>query len=350
MPEIRPLEPGDLEAVAQLVTTCIPGWRRSASVLASNLVAHPWAASQLRSLVVTDGNGTIVGAFGAQERRLIFNGEQIRGVCCSHLVVDPERRAGAAGAMLVKQLLAGDQDLTWTDSGTAPVVRIWHAFGGHLDHSRTADWMYVLRPARWMRHALADFARRRRGRHVIPAGGLPVQALGSRLVPRAFPAPPEGLDSEEATPALISEHLPRLTAGVRLRIAYDREYLEHVFAQVESLATPVVHRLVRQHGEPIGWYALLPRPTVSRVIHIAADSRRVDAVFAQLVADARDLGCSLISGRFEPHLDEPLRERLGVLGLAQRPLIHARDPELLAAVGSSASLLTELDLVDSEWW
>jgi hypothetical protein len=58
----------------------------------------------------------------------------------------------------------------------------------------------------------------------------------------------------------------------------------------------------------------------------------------------------LLAGRFEPHLDEPLRRRFAALGLAQRPLAHARDPELRATLSSRTSLITEMDLIDSEWW
>lgn len=351
MAEIRALEPPDLAAVAQLVLACIPGWRRDADVLARNLVFHPWATSPLRTLVAVEPDGTIVGAFGAQERRLRFEGRAMRGVCCSHLVVAPGSRGGAAGAMLVKRLLAGDQDLTWTDSGTADVVRIWRAFGGHVDHTRAGDWMYVLKPARWVGHAVtAAVSRRRRLRSILPTGNVPVQALGRRVLPDAFPPVPPGVTVEEARPEAVAEAMSRVNGGMRLHVDYDADYLDHAFRQVESLAGTLVRHLVRDSGEPIGWYAYVPRPAMARVVHVAGDRRRLGDVFSQLAADARERGCSMLSGRLEPHLDEPLRERLAVIGLAQRPLVHSRDPALLATLASDSSLLTELDLVDSEWW
>ena len=111
-----------------------------------------------------------------------------------------------------------------------------------------------------------------------------------------------------------------------------------------------MRHLVRWQGEPIGWYVYIPRPSMSRVVHLAGDRRRIGDVFSHLAADARERGCSMLSGRLEPHLDEPLRERLGIVALTQRPLVHALDPALLATLASDDSLLTELDLVDSEWW
>ncbi len=73
-------------------------------------------------------------------------------------------------------------------------------------------------------------------------------------------------------------------------------------------------------------------------------------MFADFAAHAREHGALALAGRMEPNLDEPLRRRMAAISLAQRPLIHARDPELRAALGSSAALLTEMDLIDSEWW
>jgi hypothetical protein len=43
----------------------------------------------------------------------------------------------------------------------------------------------------------------------------------------------------------------------------------------------------------------------------------------------------------------PLRRRLAILGFARQPVIHSRDPELLATLGTAGSLLTRLD---SEWF
>ena len=83
---------------------------------------------------------------------------------------------------------------------------------------------------------------------------------------------------------------------------------------------------------------------------IAAEARNADAVVGELVADARRRGTAVISGRLEPHLDDAIRRRPAALSLAQQPIVHARDPKVLAALGPSASLLTEFDLVDCEWW
>jgi hypothetical protein len=350
---IRPLERDDLEAVARLVRANLPGWGRDRDVLERNLVDHPWAPDPLRALVAVDARGEVIGSIGAQRRRMLFDGREIEGVCVSHLAVAADSRGGAAGALLVRRLLAGDQDLTFTDSGTPETVRIWRTFGAHLDHSRSCDWMIVLRPVRWLRdvsrHALF---RRALGRRTVPVSAFPLQAAGRSLVSRAFPPLPPEVTTEEATPALVAEHLPELTAGVRLRVAYDEAYLDYAFSYMDWLARGdrIVRRLVRRAGRPVGWFVYVARPGVSRVACLAACAREEEAVTAALIEDARERGTAVLTGRFEPHLDEPMRRRLAVLGFAQRPCVHAKDAELRATLASSASLLTEFDLIDTEWW
>ncbi len=352
MATIRPLEGGDLPAVSALVRAHLPGWSRNADVLARNLLDHPWAAEVPRALVAVAEDGEITGSIGAQVRRLRLDERRLTGVCVSHLVVAPERRDGAAGALLVKRLLAGDQDLTWTDSGTDQVVRIWRMFGAHVDHSRTCDWMLVLRPGRWLGHVASTASRQRGrvGRRAMPVAGLPLQAARRLVGANANPQPHPDVTGSSVTASMIAESLGQICKGVRLRTDHDGPYLEYLFAHLDSLTGPVVRRLVRRAGKPIGWYAYIAGAVVGRVVHLATGVREAEAVIADLVEDARGRGVAVLSGRLEPHLDEPLRRRFAVIGFAQRPMIHARDPELLATLASSKSLLTEIDLVDSEWW
>lgn len=252
--------------------------------------------------------------------------------------------------MLVRELLSGDQDLTWSDSGTPEVVRIWRVLGGDIDHTRTCDWMLVLRPGRWLRALSAATVSRRRwlGPDVVPVRGLPLPARS-----RDAAEPPTGeLASEEVAIADLAAELPGMSRKVRLRVDHDETSLEYLFSYLASLGLgdEIVRRLVRRGGRAIGWFAYLARPTVARVIHLGAGANEAEAVTSALVEHARGRGVAALSGRLEPHLDEPMRRRGALLALCGQPLVHSRDPALLAAVCSSASLLTEIDLIDSEWW
>jgi hypothetical protein len=347
--EIRPLERDDLPAVAELVRANLYGWARDAETLERLLVDHPWASDPLRSLVAVDEAGTPIGSIGAQVRRLRHGDRDLVGVAVSHLVVAPGKRAGAAGVMLVRALLRGDQDLTFTDSGTPDVVRIWRALGGHLDHGRTADWMLVLSRPRW----LAGLARTKLSRtRTVDRLATPVPAVPTSPARRAA-SESEGDPSvvaEDVPPARLADQLDEVHPGFALRVAYDRPALEAQFEFLRSLGEDVVCRVVRRGDRMLGWHAYLLRPLSSRVLCVAAPAANADAVLADLVADARRRGTAALSGRFEPHLEAAIRVRPAVMALAQQPIVHTPDPRLLEAVRSSASLLTEFDLIDCAWW
>lgn len=348
MTEIRPFERADLGAVIALLERHLPGWTHGKGFLARTLVDSAWADPELPSLVAMNGQGDILGFIGAQVRRLQFDDRELRGVCCGHLTVAADRGAGHAGALLLRRLLSGTQDLTWTDSPTEGVVRMWRAFGGHLDHPRSCDWMLVLRPLRWTGGVLATMARRSPMREAMPVAAVPVQASGGRLVARAFPPCPPGVGGEEAAPAAIVEELPTLTRGLRLRVDYDLPYLEQLLSEVDAVMGSLVHRIVRRDGRPIGWYCYLCRPGgASRVLHLCAPEAELEAVVSELTEHARARGSAALTGRLEPHLEAPLRRRLAAIGFARQPLIHVRDPEIHALLATGSSLLTRLD---GEWY
>jgi hypothetical protein len=345
MTQIRALVEDDLSAVGALLDRLLPDWGGDPAFLGATVLAHPWADPELSSLVAVGESGALIGFIGAQARRIRFDGAELRGVCCSHLVVDPEHRGGAAGALLLGRLLSGPQAITWSDSANQTVARMWRTFGGQLDHARACDWMLVLRPLGWIGSWLDSAAHRRRiDREVIPVGAFPFHTVARRDAQALEP----GVTGEDVGSDQILEHLPALVSRTRLRVDYDEAHLEHLFALIRSRAGELVCRLVRRADRPIGWYAYLPRrSTASRVLHVCAPERQIDAVLGELVDHARNRDSRVLAGRLEPHLDGALRRRLAAVGLAREPVLHAKDPELRAVLSTGSALLTQLD---SEWF
>jgi hypothetical protein len=226
------------------------------------------------------------------------------------------------------------------------VAGVYRIMGGHLDFVRGCDWMLVLRPVRWLAGIAVAAARREAvsRRTFVPVGALPVQAVGRRLLGRAHPRPPADVRSEDASAATIAEHVPALNKQRRLWVDHDEAQLDHLFRLVETFRAPLVHRVVRRGDRPIGWYAYLLREGgASRVLHLAAPDREVDAVLGELVSHAREQGSAALTGRAEPHVQTALERRFAVLGYARQPTIRARDPELAAVLATSAALLTRLE-------
>lgn len=349
METIRPFERDDLPAVAALIEARLPGWIWGEKLLAKTLVDCPWADPELPSLVAVDAEDEVIGFMGAQVRRMRLDDRSIRGVCCSHLVV-ADRPVGLAGARLVRKMLSGPQDLSWTDTATDTVLRMWGALGAYLDQTRACDWMLVLRPGRWLAAVLAARARRAPfARDLTPLDAVPLQALrpGNRGHPDGRPAGIRG--TEPSTEELI-EALPSLTADARLRVEYDAPHLERLFSQIRTALGPPTRRVVSRNGSPIGWYAYVLQPGgIGRVLHVSTLEPEADVVFEDLIDHARTEGANLLTGRAEPYLRAALKRRGAGLAYSRhrQPVVHTRDSQIRELLASSSSRLTPLD---GEWF
>lgn len=352
MATIRPLERADLPSVARLLRQHLDSsFELHEGFLAATLLDHPWADPEIPSLVAVDGDdaASVVGFIGAQVRRMRLGDRMLRAVCCAHLVVAPQSRRGATGALLLRRLLSGPQDLTWSDTASEVFLRMWRVFGGYADPTRCCDWMLIVRPARWAATMVSRLVREHHmARDLLPVGAIPLQAAGPRALGRAFPRVEHGVTGEATSIASIVEHASAFAERGTIRPDHDAKHLEHTFGLVERTAGTLVRRLVRRGGNPIGWYACLDRRGgASRVLHIAALDADLNAVMGELVERARHHGQSLVAGRLEPRLEDPLRRRLAALGVARRPAFHARDESIRSLLGSGSALITQLD---GEWY
>jgi hypothetical protein len=265
-------------------------------------------------------------------------------------VVDEGARSRALGPQLLGRYMGGPQDVTFTDTATEVVARLWRSFGGRTDGQRSCGFMLVLRPAPW---ALAVGRARIQGRRApglatVPA--LPFHIGGSRLTGHTEPDPGPPGETEGLTAAALVEHRDAILKGVRVHLDYDEGYVSWLFGRLDSLyaTSVVVRKLVRRGGKAVGWFVYVHDPGgPARVLQVASRERDTDAVVEAMINDARERNATVVTGRLEPNLVEPLRKRWAVLGFDARTLVHARDNGVLEAVSTGPTLLTRLD---GEWW
>ena len=355
---IRPLDRADLPEVAALYELVARSGARTpppglASHFEDTFLDHPWADPEIPSLVYEDDSGKIVGFIGSQVRRMRLDGRVLRFGCSGHLVTEPEARKGAVGAFLMRAYQAGPQDLTFSDTASDYVRKIWETLGGERSQIACVGWGRLFRPF----HASANFVGRRRelGRAGRVAEPL-LTALDAASVgvarQRLEPPEPEGT-TEELLPEAIAEHLPRLRRAFAIRPAYDDEgFVAWLLEQAAAVRTrgQLVKRLVRgSDGRVRGWFVYYVRPgAIAQVLQVAGAERDLGDVIDHLFHDAWSRDAAAIQGRAEGHLVQALAERKCFLHASgYLALIHGRDPEVLHAVQSGRALLTRLE---GEWW
>jgi hypothetical protein len=352
---IRPLQREDIAQVASLFGFVRTGsWRprpQLAAYFERVFLDHPWADPEIPSLVYETEAGGIAGFIGSHVRRLRFDGDRIRAGYSSHLFSHPDVRARGAGALLLRQYLNGPQDVTITDGGNLVVRRMWEQLGGHTALLSSLSWTQLFRPAR----LLGDRCLLRLGRSGWAPLARPLWALVDGLAARQRWVPLRVADprtqATDLTPRAVVDHLPSVADRLRLYPDYDERFLEWLFDELRAVRDrgQLIAQLVSdQGGRVLGWYVMyLQAGDVSQVMQVAAAERDVDAVLAHLLHDAWRRGAASLQGRLEPRLFEPLvRQRCQIRG-ASRVLVHARDPQITAAIVLGEAMLTRMD---GEWW
>jgi hypothetical protein len=353
--EIRALERADLpEASALFERVMDVGTRRPASATAEflgrTLFDAPWADPDLPSLVAVDKRGRIVGFIGAEVRRMRFGERVIRAVWCQHFVTDPAARHLGAGALLLRRMLGGTQDATFTDNASDVVRQMWVRLGGDVLHLKGIHWVRVFRP--W--HVAASLARapaRPRLRAALSRLPRPLDAATDATAGRFLRPAPVDAASAPLTPRTLLEVLPDVAKRLVLHSDYDEPFLEWLFGElvgVERRGRLVAQLVEAPAGQPLGWYLYyLRQGGRSEVLQVAADERDVGRVLDHLLDHAYAHGSAALRGRLEPGLEEPSVRRRSLLWYRGGALIHSRDPELVRAVHSEKSLVTRLE---GEWW
>ncbi len=358
MSEIRPMRREEIPEVAELYRLVdntdwrippaeVPAW------LERTLFDHPWFDAEIPSLVYVEDSGEIMGLIGSHVRRMRFDGQPVRIAVTGPLVAHPKVRNRGVGAMLCRRHLAGPQELTFTDSASEEMRQIYELIGGQMMHPSSIVWARVFRPWSYMgnrvlhanahvRHRVKPWARK----------PLPLLDTPTARAIRYFRLPePVGVSDEPLTPELMLENLPLVTRSLRLTPDYDLPFLRWLFAELpqsRTWGTPQ-GRLVRDDsGRVLGWYVyyLLPGEGC-QVMQLAARDRQAGTVLDSLFAHATRHGGGAVQGRVEAHLLAALAQRKAVFRFSPRSLVHSTNSDLLGAITSGHSLLTQLD---GQWW
>jgi hypothetical protein len=353
--DIRALERADLPRTAALFERVMDiGIRRPTPVttdfLMRTLFDTPWTDPDLPSLVAVDKRGRIVGFIGAEVRRMRFGERVIRAVWCQHFVTDPGARHLGGGALLLRRMLRGTQDATFTDNASDVVRQMWVRLGGEVLHLKGIHWVRVFRP--WQVAAsLAGTPARPRLRDAISRLPRPLDAATDAAAGRFLRPAPVDAASAPLTPRTLLEALPDIAKRLVLHPDYDEPFLEWLFGElvrVERRGRLVAQLVEAPSGQPLGWYMYYLRPGGrSEVLQVAADAGDVGRVLDHLLDHAYVHGSAALRGRLEPGLVEPTVRRRSLLWYRGGALIHSRDPELVRAVHSEKALVTRLE---GEWW
>ncbi len=353
---IRPFDHSDATAVAHLFQKV---FRHSNAPPPSTLVSYfqdiylnnPWRDKDINSLVF-EQDGTLSGFLGAIPFPMSLNGNRINAVIGGNYMIDPEHPNPLAGVKILKKLISGPQDMTYSDTATATARKIWEGLGGESLQLYSMQWLKVLRPTQFA----LSMATRKTVLSPLATLAKPFSFVTDRSL-TAFPKSPFRLKASAVHAEELSAHqLLDAIGRFSTRFALKPEYTEQSLAWlIRNAGEKKEHGPLRKMAlftsqkQMLGWYMYYPNAgTLGHVLQIGAEKRTIDAVLSHLFKDALNQGSSALAGGVEPgFIQEFSLHNCIFLHRNSSLVVHTKKRDLLNVLHQGNAFMTRLE---GEWW
>ncbi|HUI65855.1 MAG TPA: GNAT family N-acetyltransferase [Bacteroidota bacterium] len=356
MSEIRPFTHADIPAVANLFMRVFRGSKAPAPESVRQCFEelyfnNPWNDGSIESFVNQTSNGEVSGFIGAMPRTMAFQNREITVVVAGNHMVDQENRELFVGSNLLKRLLGGPQDLTFTDSANDISRRLWEKLGAVTLLNYSLRWLRILRPVSYPLSLIGRYS----GAPVLRTLFVPAAAVGDRLG-RIFLSPPDTaaakrLTAKSLTPELIVSGLTTMAGSSPLRPHYDAGKLTWLLTQAQTKEQyGGLNARALDHMETLaGWYLYYGRRgETAEVLQLAARPDTFAGVMNHLFVDAYEQGSPAVMGVVDPrYLREIHAHKCIILLRPMYTTAHARNAELLKPLLLGQAFLSRLE---GEWW
>jgi hypothetical protein len=315
---------------------------------------NPWVDSTLPSLVDETASGRIVGFLSVIVRQMLLRGEPIRVAVGGNFVVDPEARTTLSGMRLLKTYMAGDQDLSMTDSANDLSRKLLKGFGFSTILPFSLHWARPLRPGQY-----AVYAMSRLGLPTFSAGikfaAKPfcwaVDSMATRLSSSPFRQTVSRLQGAELDVKTLLACLDEFRGGYSLWPQYDGHSLNWLLTFMDRMKAHGDLRKVvlRDDGQKIvGWYIYYVKPSaVGEVVQIGGARQFTRDILDHLFYDAWSHGLIALHGVVGGRSVDDFSEKNCFFGCRGGWMVaHSRRPELLKLLNGGDAFLSRLD---GEW-
>jgi hypothetical protein len=357
MSQIRPLQAGDVPAVAGLFQRIFrhsdaPPPAGLLTYLQRHYLEAPGFDPEIRPLVHATDEGTITGFVGVNALPMRLGDRHLRAAVCGSLMVEHRGSDPMAGARLLKAFLAGPQDLSFSETASELSAQMWTSLRGIVLPQYSLDWVRIIRPSAFMLDLAGDrlgalrllspLAKIIDGRLRKPRSG---RVLRWALVPEDWLVK-GGLCTADSDAAAFAEAVATLTSQFALRPAWSEACLAHVIAEASDKpewGQPVFGEVRTPSGALVGafMYHLAPG-RIARVMQVLARPGQAGPVIDCLTAHAAAHGAAGLRGRTQPALLKAMLGRRIAFTHVASTVVHARDAALLRELEGADAFLNGL--------
>ncbi|QRI61660.1 hypothetical protein JQ506_00110 (plasmid) [Shinella sp. PSBB067] len=355
MSNVRSFEAGDVDAVADIFQRLLRKDRAPASADLKDYLGALYLGAESRdarlgSRVHVRADGTVSGFIGVLPVEMEFEGRRVLAANCGSFVSDDRDCDPFAGARLLRDVLSGPQDLSFSETSNDVSTDMWRSMRARVLGPYSLEWLRVLRPAAFAVEAAARRVSAARLAGPLAKAADAVLCRRGRRRAWTYYAPLAGkadafLD-EPASDGEFIDALPLFVQGFSLRPRWERSVLETMLRHAARKALHgerVQHLVKTRSGKAIGAYLYYgDAGGIGRTVQVLSAPGQESIVVECLLRNAHERGLAAIRGQTQPTLLEAMIGKKCAFLQASSTVVHSRDPALLEAMTSGRAFLNGL--------
>ncbi|MDN2567317.1 hypothetical protein N1F89_13895 [Aquibium sp. A9E412] len=305
---------------------------------------------EIVSRVHVGRDGRPNGFLGVLPQTMQLDGERLRAAICTTWMVDDHQADPFAGARLLKAVLAGPQDLAFSETSNHLSTAMWRRTGARVLAPYSLEYLRVIRPA--------SFVLRMAANRFAPLGAAaPLAQLADRMAApggkrlswagyRPHAGKSDALTASTPDEDELARAIRELLAHHALHPHWSEAQLARMLAhsRVKAKHGQRVLRILRTRGGRLAGLFVYygSRGGIARVMQVMAAPGMEGAVLERLLADAHDGGLAAIRGRTQPALLDAMLDRKFAFLHASSTVFHSARADLVAAATEGRAFLNGL--------
>ncbi|MGJ7038463.1 hypothetical protein J2Y63_001718 [Shinella sp. BE166] len=355
MSSVRSFEVGDVGAVADLFQRLLrktgePASEDLKAYLRSLFLDFTAGEPDIRSRVHVRADGSISGFIGVLPVEMEFEGRRVRAANCGTFACDDRDSDPFAGARLLRDVLSGPQDLSFTETSNDVSTDMWRSMRATILAPYSLEWLRILRPASFALEAAAGRLSALRLLDPLARGADAIvcrrgeKQAWSHYTPLAGKA--DALVDAPATDEEFSSLCRQFVRHYALHPVWDQPVMETMLRHAARKALHgerVQHVVKTRTGKAIGLYLYYGKTGgIGRTAQVMAEPGQEAIVIDCLMRNAHARGLCAIRGRTQPALLQAMMGKKCAFLHASSTIVHSRNPDLLTAMTNGRAFLNGL--------
>lgn len=355
MSKVRTFEAADVDDVANMFQrllrkSSVPAGDDLKSYFHQIFLERAPPEPEFRSRVHLRDNGSVSGFIGVLPVKMEFEGRKITALDCGNFACDDREDDPFAGARLLRDVLSGPQDLSFTETANDVSTEMWRSMRATVLGSYSLGWLRVLRPASF---AVAAASRYSKPLAVLkPVGGLVDSILLKRVGENSWlhhvnnPGKADAFVTDDVSDAEFAAHLPVFLRHFPLSPGWSQGELEFMLrhsARKLNYGGRMQRAVRNRGGKTIGLYLCYgSKGGIGRTVQLVSEPGQESIVIDCLLRDAFERGLVAVRGATQPNLLQAMIGKKCTFIPSAATIVHTRDPILLDAMKSGRAFINGL--------